>query len=65
MNQVELNINETDAEILMEVLESYISDLSIEIRATDRFEYREALKAKRISLHRILEEIKKKSVFVH
>jgi hypothetical protein len=65
MNQVELNINETDAEILTKVLESDISDLSMEIRATDILEFRETLKTKRISLHRILEEIKKKSIVVH
>jgi len=65
MNLVELNIIEADAEILTEVLESYISDLSMEIRATDRLEFREALKAKRISLQRILGEIKKKSVVAH
>ncbi len=65
MNLVELNINEADAEILTKVLESDISDLSMEIRATDRLEFRETLKAKRISLHRILEEIKKKSMVVH
>ena len=64
MNLVEININEAEAEILMEVLESYLSDLSMEIRATDKLEFREALKAKRISLQRILEEIKKKSVVV-
>ncbi len=65
MNLVDLNIIEADAEILTEVLESYISDLSMEIRATDRFEFREALKAKRISLQKILREIKKKSVVAH
>jgi len=65
MNIVELKINEPDVEILTEVLESYISDLSMEIRATDRLEFREALKAKRISLQRVLVEIKKKSVIVH
>ncbi len=65
MNLVELNLVEADAEILTEVLESYISDLSMEIRATDRFEFRETLKSKRISLQRILAEIKKKGVFVH
>ena len=64
MNLVEININDAEAEILMEVLESYLSDLSMEIRATDKLEFREALKAKRISLQRILEEIKKKSVVV-
>jgi len=65
MNLVEINIIEADAEILTEVLNSYISDLSMEIRATDRLEFREALKAKRISLQRILEEIKKKNVVTH
>ncbi len=65
MNIVELKINEPDVEILSQVLESNISDLSMEIRATDRLEFREALKAKRISLQRVLVEIKKKSVIVH
>jgi len=65
MNLLELNIDEADVEILTEVLESYISDLSMEIRATDRLEFREALKSKRISLQKILEEIKKKSVVAH
>ncbi len=65
MNIVELKINEPDVEILTQVLESNISDLSMEIRATDRLEFREALKAKRISLQRVLVEIKKKNVIVH
>jgi len=65
MNIVELNINEPDVEILTQVLESNISDLSMEIRATDRLEFREALKAKRISLQKVLVEIKKKNVIVH
>ena len=65
MNIVELKINEPDVEILTQVLESNISDLSMEIRATDRLEFREALKAKRISLQRVLLEIKKKNVIVH
>ena len=65
MNIVELKINEPDVEILTQVLESNISDLSMEIRATDRLEFREALKAKRISLQRVLVEIKKKNMIVH
>ena len=65
MNIVELKINEPDVEILTQVLESNISDLSMEIRATDRLEFREALKAKRISLQRVLVEIKTKNVIVH
>ena len=65
MNLVKLNINEADVEILTEVLESYISDLSMEIRATDRLEFRETLKARRVSLQKILEEIKKKTGVAH
>ena len=59
MNTIEITIKNDDAKILAEVLESNISELSGEISDTDRFEFREGLKSKRMVLQRILSEIKK------
>ena len=49
MQNLELNISEKDAEIIIEVLDSYLSDLGMEITDTDSMEYREKLKSKRNS----------------
>jgi hypothetical protein len=59
MNTIEIKINSEDAKILSDVLESNISDLSVEISDTDRFEFRDSLKSKRMVLQRILAEIKR------
>lgn len=59
MNTIEITINNNDAKILAEVLENNISELSGEISDTDRLEFRETLKPKRMVLQRILAEIKK------
>jgi hypothetical protein len=59
MNTIEITMNNDDAKILAEVLESNISELSGEISDTDRFEFREGLKSKRMVLQRILSEIEK------
>lgn len=59
MNTIEITINNNDAKILAEVLENNISELSGEISDTDRLEFRDTLKSKRMVLQRILAEIKK------
>ena len=59
MSTIELKINTEDAKILSDVLENNISDLSVEISDTDRLEFRDSLKSKRMVLQRILAEIKK------
>jgi hypothetical protein len=59
MNAIEIKINSEDAKILSDVLESNISDLSVEISDTDRLDFRDSLKSKRNVLQRILAEIKK------
>lgn len=59
MNSIEITINNDDAKILAEVLENNISELSGEISDTDRLEFRDSLKSKRIVLQRILAEIKR------
>ncbi|MHA2032662.1 MAG: hypothetical protein ACW99Q_25100 [Candidatus Kariarchaeaceae archaeon] len=59
MDTIEIKISNEDAKILYDVLESNISDLSVEISDTDRLDFRDSLKSKRNVLQRILAEIKK------
>jgi len=59
MNTIEIIINNDDVKILVDILESNISELSGEISDTDRLEFRDTLKSKRMVLQRILSEIKK------
>ena len=54
---VHLELTPTDAEILRTALESYLSDLRMEIADTDSMDYREGLKAQKAVLRRVLEEI--------
>jgi hypothetical protein len=59
MDTIEIKISNEDAKILYDVLESNISDLSVEISDTDRLDFRDSLKSKRNVLQRLLAEIKK------
>ena len=54
---VHLELTPTDAEILRTALESYLSDLRMEIADTDSMDYREGLTAQKAVLRRVLEEI--------
>ncbi len=54
MKQINLNIEENDLNILVEVLQNYLSDLSMEITDTDNQDFRETLKNKRLAIQRIL-----------
>jgi hypothetical protein len=60
MIKLELNLSEEDINTLIAVLESYVSDLSMEIADTDTMDYRDKLKSKRISIHKALDQIKSK-----
>jgi hypothetical protein len=55
---IHLDLDAMEQKILMQVLESYLSDLSYEIADTDRLEFREELKAKRDVLNKILQAVK-------
>jgi hypothetical protein len=55
---IHIDLDTTERSILMQTLESYLSDLSFEIADTDRMEFREELKAKRQVLNKILEAVK-------
>lgn len=51
---VHLALKPTEAEVLRMVLESYLSDLRMEIADTDSMDYREKLKARKAVLRRIV-----------
>ena len=54
---VRLELTPTEAEVLRMVLESYLSDLRMEIADTDSMDYREGLKGRKVVLRRIVEGI--------
>jgi len=49
-----INLNQEQHGILQEILTSYLSDLSMEVGGTDKYEYREQLKHKEAILKEIL-----------
>ena len=55
---IHLDLDATEQKILLETLESYLSDLSFEIADTDQFDYREQLKSRRTVLNKILDAVK-------
>ena len=55
---IHLDLDSTEQKILLETLESYLSDLSYEIADTDKFDFREQLKARRTVLNKILDAVK-------
>lgn len=62
MQNLKLNISEGDAEIIIEVLDNYLSDLGMEITDTDSMEYREKLKSKRSSIQRVLKSLRELTI---
>ena len=57
MSETIIKLSDSERDILSEVLESYLSDMSMEITDTDSMDYREQLKARRIIIQKILKEI--------
>ena len=55
---IHLDLDTKEQKTLVETLQSYLADLSTEIADTDRLEFREALKAKRDVLNKILNAVK-------
>ena len=55
---IQLDLNQQDTEVLADVLESYLSDLRMEIADTDLQEYREGLKSRKEVLIKVLDELK-------
>lgn len=55
---ITLSLDDKDREILVFVLDSYLSDLRMEIADTDRFEFREMLKERKAVLVRVLDALR-------
>jgi hypothetical protein len=54
---VHLQLEPTEAEVLRMVLESYLSDLRMEIADTDSMDFREKLKARKMVLRKVVSMI--------
>ncbi|MDD1717803.1 MAG: hypothetical protein LUO88_01890 [Methanoregulaceae archaeon] len=59
MDGIQLTLTKTEASTLREVLESYLSDLRMEIVDTEQVEFREQLKEEETVLKKIIEALKK------
>jgi len=56
---MQLNLTTEEAEMLNEVLKSYLSDLRMEIADTDSGFFRAGLKEKEVFLKRVIEDLGK------
>ena len=54
---IQLDINPQEQEILKEALESYLSDLRMEIADTDKQDYRDKLKHRKDVLNKVVEAL--------
>ncbi|MEJ2617567.1 MAG: hypothetical protein P8Z35_21615 [Ignavibacteriaceae bacterium] len=61
MKTIELNLSEDEQNIIENILENNISDLSMEITNTDKMDYREKLKIKRNVLQKLLKSLREQS----
>jgi hypothetical protein len=57
MTMTQLNLSETDVLTLKKTLESYISDLRMEIADTEEMDFRERLKQEEVILTKILKSL--------
>ena len=55
---IQLDLNQQDIEVLVDTLEGYLSNLRMEISATDLQDYREGLKLRKGILIKVLDELK-------
>lgn len=55
---IQLELNDSEKQTLIEVLESYLSDLRYEIADTDSMDYREQLKSKKAVLEKTVAALK-------
>ena len=60
MTRFELTLNDEEIEVLVELLERDLTDLSMEITNTDKMDFRDNLKKKRILLQKILRTLQQK-----
>jgi hypothetical protein len=60
MLKIELNLTEEDLKRVIDALERYVSDLSMEIADTDTMDFRDQLKSQRVSIHKVIDQLKGK-----
>ena len=61
MSDVTITLTDSEKEVLAEVLDSYLSDLGMEITDTDSMDFREKLKTRRTVIQKILKELRQPS----
>ena len=52
-----LELTRREAEELLKVLESYLSELRMEIAGTDSWDYRQGLKKRKVVLNELLQQV--------
>ncbi len=55
---IRLEVTEEERQVLVAVLESYLSDLRMEIADTDRMEFREGLKDRKAVLLKVVGQLR-------
>jgi hypothetical protein len=55
---VQLSLSEEEQQVLVEILDEVLSDLRMEISATDRMAYRETMKQRENVLRHVLETLR-------
>ncbi len=58
MPDTTITLSDSEKEVLAEALDSYLSDLGMEITDTDSMDFREKLKTKRTVIQKILKELR-------
>lgn len=56
---MQINLTAEEAEMLNEILTSFLSDLRMEIADTDSMDFREELKKREVLLKRLLNDLEK------
>ena len=58
MLKLELQLSEEDIKYTLSALQEYVSEMSPEIAGTNNQDFRDDLKLKRISIYKVIEQLK-------
>lgn len=58
---VQIELTDREVQMLQEILESYLSDLRMEIADTDRMDFREQLKTKEVFIKDLQQRLERRS----
>lgn len=58
MLKLELQLSEQDVKYTLDALQEYVSEMSSEIADTNNQDFRDNLKHKRISIYKVIEQLK-------